>query len=194
MPRGGNDPAKGQFTDERGIADFGTEIRTSFGDFVNAEDLIRAHQANQDPALARAGLTQIDLDATDALDTKKASGKFDLGDGETLEAYAVRGNALVGVISDANGNLYKAVVGANADYKAPTLTPEQEASKAADDHARAIASEAARLRQEMNQALAEQRADLEAKMAEQIEKVKADADAALAKAQAGDDSKGKDKE
>lgn len=183
MPRGGNNEAKGQLTDIAGNAAFAASIQGEFGSFQNAEDLILAHQGNQDPALRRAGLTQVDVEATDALKQADAAKKFDLADGERLDTYAVRGNALVGVlVNDETGSLRKAVVGANDDYKEPTLSPEQTAMRVQAERDQKLAAEAARLRADMEAELADHVADLQEDMQKQMDAMREKADKDLEKA------------
>ena len=146
--------------------------QTQYGEFQNAEELIRAHSASQDPALRRALLAPVDLEATEEVkgDLKAAAGKFDLAEGEKVVDAAVRGNALVAVIDAGNGQLYKAVTGANDDYEAPAVTPAEAAATAQADADRKLQAEAAKLRQENELEIAEMRADLEAQQAEALAK------------------------
>jgi hypothetical protein len=180
MPRGGDDPARGMLTDDAGNAQFAAGIQSQYGEFQNAEDLIRSHQP--DPALRRALLTAVDEEATADLEQEDAEALFDLEEGEKLASYAVHGNALVGVIESPNGALSKAVTGANEDYEEPALTPAEAATKAQAEHDQALAREAAKLRQEMELKLAEAQADLQAENAEAMESIRAEAQEALAKA------------
>jgi hypothetical protein len=186
LPRGGDDPARGLLTDEVGNAQFAAGIQTQYGEFQNAEGLIQAHKSGIDPALTRALLSPVDLEATTEANEslKDTAGEFDLEEGQTLVSAAVRGNALVGVVENEDGSLSKVVTGANEDYEPPKLTPVEAAAAAQADYDRKLAAEAARLRQENELQIAEMRADLEAQQAEAIEKVKADLQSDLEDAQA----------
>jgi hypothetical protein len=164
--------------DEVGNAQFAAGIQSQYGEFQNAEELIRAHQP--DPALRRALLSPVDEEATADLDQEDAEALFELQEGEKLVSYHVHGNALVGAI-DTNGRLSKVVTGANDNYES-ALTPEEAATKAQADYDVALQKEAAKLRQDMELKLAETQADLQAENAEAMEKIRSDAADALAKA------------
>jgi hypothetical protein len=168
-------------TDDAGNAQFAAGIQSQYGEFQNAEDLIRSHQP--DPALRRAQLTVVDEEATADLEQEDAEAMFDLQEGETLAGYAVHGNALVGVIELPNGSLTKAVTGANDKYEEPKLTAAEAATKAQADHDLALAREAAKLRAEMEDKLTEMRADLQAEHAEALESFKTEQAEQLASAQ-----------
>jgi hypothetical protein len=186
LPRGGTDPSRGLLTDEVGNAQFAAGITSQYGEFQNAEDLIRAQRTNVDPALNRASLSPIDVEATAEAkeDIEAATADLELAEGEKVVDVAVRGNALIAVIEDARGGLSKAVTGANDKYEPPVLSPAEAATAAQADYDRKLAAEAARLRQENELQIAEMRADLEAQQAEAIEKVKADLQSDLEDAQA----------
>jgi hypothetical protein len=170
-------------TDDVGNAQFAAGIQSQYGEFQNAEDLIRATQASADPALRRASLSPLDAEATAEAKEDLGAADFELAEGEKVIDVAVRGNALIGVIEDANGNWRKAVTGANEDYEPPALTPAEQAAAAQADFDRKLAVEAARLRQENEIQLAEMRADLEAQQAEALEKAKAELSKDLESAQ-----------
>jgi hypothetical protein len=169
MPRGGTDAAKGQLTDAEGIAAFQSSIESQYGPYPNAEALIVAHQGSQDPALRRAMLTQVDPDATDDFEHEDAEASFELDEGEKLLSYAVRGNALVGVVENENGDWRKAVTGANDQYEAPKLTAGEQAAKAQAEAQAELQREAARLRDEMELKVAELRVELQEEQAAAME-------------------------
>jgi hypothetical protein len=183
LPRGGDNPERGLLTDEVGIAQFAAGIQSQYGEFQNAEDMIRAHQSMADPALRRAQLTDVDEEATGDLDLEDAEAMFDLEEGEKLVDYRVRGNALVGVVESSNGRLDKVVTGANERYEPPALTPAEAAAKAQADHDVALAREAAKLRQEMELKIEEMRQDLQAENAEALAKLQEEKAAELESAQ-----------
>jgi len=79
------------------------EMQSQYGDAPNAEELIAAHRAAQDPRLHRASLSRIDQGATDALDLSS----FDVGEGEEVVAASVRGVHVIAVVEDARGNYSK---------------------------------------------------------------------------------------
>ena len=157
-------------TDDAGNAQFAAGIQSQYGEFQNAEDLIRSH--TPDPALRRALLSPTDEEATADLEQEDAEAMFDLAEGETLVSYHVHGNALVGAIELPNGSLTKVVTGANDKYEEPKLTPAEAATKAQADHDLALAREASKLRAEMEDKLTEMRADLQAEHAEALESFK----------------------
>lgn len=103
MPRG-NDGAAAQ-----------ADLASQFGQFDNAQDLIDANRASYPQALRAASMQPLNAEATKELlaDTSKVESKLD--DGESVAegdgAIAVRGNAVVVVVSDENGRLSKRVFG-----------------------------------------------------------------------------------
>lgn len=166
---------------------FKSSVESQYGEYQNAEELVRAHQTGADPAVRRASLTQIDVEATDAL-RKKGLGdvekKFkDVPDGWLLETFAVRGNAIVGVFVDEQGLYHKLVTGANDRYAEARLTPGEATDRAAAARDRRVALETARLRAEADERIAEARAEEEARIQKELEKIRKNADAELEKAQ-----------
>jgi hypothetical protein len=154
-------------------AAFRDAVTNQYGAYTNVEELIRVHQASIDPAVRRVGMTRVDEEATAALDLGEAEGRFkDIPEGWTLEAAAVRGNAISGVFVDETGNLHKRVTGANDRYKEPVLTPdEQVAAERAKADAR-VAQATAELRREADAKIAEVRQKEEERIAAELDKLR----------------------
>lgn len=152
-----------------------------YGIHPNAQSLIDAHQASVDPAVTRASLTQIDPEATKEAedDMDAAGGKLELEDDDKLLAVAVRGNALVGVVENAQGNVRKVVGPWNDRYEAPTLSADAVTRRATAERDSKVAQETARLRAEADAKIAEARAEQDARVAEEVAKIKEQADADL---------------
>lgn len=162
-----------------------------FGDYASAEDLIRHQAALVDPALQKVLNTPLNEDATvDAQGRIKELGsRFDLAEGEELVDVAVRGNALVGVIEQADGRRRKALTGWDDDWEPPALTDEEkrrtEAARAvreADEQIARIRSAADEEIRKAEEAAAAEIAEKKAAIRKATEDALADADAAIAEA------------
>jgi outer membrane biosynthesis protein TonB len=70
----------------------------------NAEDLVQANMLRRDRTLAKAGLLARDDDATNELELKDV--QSEVGDDNVID-FAVRGDYLVTVSEDEDGNVYK---------------------------------------------------------------------------------------
>ena len=155
MPRGNDPDARKEFLERYGTLN--PDIPTT-----NAEELIRAHNASQSKAVAQASLLPQDNEATAELDLEDLS---DDAGGNVLAA-AVRGNAIVAVVEDANGRTFKTVLPANDKYKPPAEDPadaaQMEQAKADID----LQAELARQRAEFDEKIAEMRAEFEQKLGE----------------------------
>lgn len=156
MPRG-NDPAAAQ------------DFRDAYGVYGNAEELIRAHMAAQDPAVKKASLLPVDSEATAELDLDKLTNDVE-GDGEVVAA-AVRGNAIVCVVEDEGGRTYKTVLPADDSYAPPAADSNsaiREAAKLDVEHRDKLAA----LRAEQAQQLADERERLDEEFAAEAAKLR----------------------
>jgi hypothetical protein len=160
MPRGNDPDAVQEFRDTHGITG-------------NAEALIRAHRATQDPAVQQASLKQINAKATEELDLGEVEGQLE--EGETLDSAVVRGNAIVAVVYDKEGRASKRVFPANDSYKAPAGASGQAVARAADQADAEMQAEVARLREERAQRLAEEAKKIDEEMNQELEKLREDA-------------------
>lgn len=128
------------------------ELQGQFGVHQNAEQLLQAHRARRDPAIAAASLKALDAKATDELDLTKIK----VPDGHTVEAASVRGGQVLYVAFDPYGNHYK---GIEPYEKGKQSGPVESV---VDATARAYDSAAVEIRE----ATVEQVAEVEAKVAE----------------------------
>lgn len=167
---------------------FKSSMESQYGPFANAEELIQTHAAGIDPSLRRTGLTQIDPQATEKLREEgldKVAKKFkDAPQDAELVDFAVRGNALVGVFMDANGNYSKEVTGANDRFKPDAGVSGDSALLRAQARADArVRAETQRLQAEAEERIAEARAEENQRVAAEVAKIREQADADVAKAQ-----------
>lgn len=149
---------------------------------TNVERLIEAAQSAVSPELQAASMKAIDTEATAELDL----GSADVPDGHKVLSGAVRGDAAVFVVQDANGRTYKHVQGYADDYEAP-VSSSDEVAAAAGAGARAsltqaIAEADAEAKKELEEALAEIERNKAERIAEAQEAAAKEVEAAQAEA------------
>ena len=177
MPRG---------NDSEYAVDFDKRLMEQYGVHPNAQALIDAHRASRDPGVLRAGMTQINPEATDEAnaDLEATAGKFENATGDLVNA-AVRGNALIGVFLDpVTGEYSKAVAPWSDAYKPPVISQEAAEERAAYLREEHVRVETEKLRIEADDKIAEARAAEDARIAEALTQINEEADAKLAEAKA----------
>lgn len=129
---------------------------------LNAEELIRANQTAQDPALERILTMRYNDEATEEVqkNISEWADKFDLAEGEVLIDAAVHGNTVVGVIEGPDGRARKGYCGYTADWTPPKLTAEENARRVEALREQQVARETAKAQ-----------ADAEARVREAEEKI-----------------------
>lgn len=154
------------------------ENQARFGEHLNADELIRANNAQYDPALQRVLGTATNEEETEKVtaDLPSWESKFNLRDGESLLAAAVHGHALVGVIEMPDGRHRKAVIGYTESYVEPTLNPGEKAQVERAKVEGEVAAETQRIRDERDRRVREAAAEAEREEQEAIAQIRADAD------------------
>jgi len=184
MPRG---------NDTEYAVDFDKKVMEQYGVHPNAQALIDAHRASRDPGVLRAGMTQMDPEATAEAndDLQATAAKFPDAQGD-LVSTAVRGNAIIGVFLDPLTGAYSKQVAPWSDsYKPPVISQEAAEERAAYLREEHIRVETEKLRVDADQKIAEARAAEEARISEELQRITEEADTKLqdAKQQAMEDAK-----
>jgi flagellar biosynthesis GTPase FlhF len=96
----------------------------------NAEDLVQANMLRRDQTLAKAGLLARDDEATDELELKDVQSEVD--DDNVID-FAVRGDYLVTVSEDEDGNVYKSAQPRKDTRAAKQAEKDEESDKPAKD-------------------------------------------------------------
>jgi hypothetical protein len=166
------------------------EFTGQYGIHPNAEALLLAHQAAQDPALEAASRKPVDDEATKELDLSSIEPS---GGGKVLDA-VVRGNAVVYVAQGPDGRTYKGFE-PREGYEAPAEDPSAAGLRAGSKAEMEMARLTAIANTNIEAKVAEFRAELQEQAAEQLasarEEVQSEAEEAAEEAQkAAEESSG----
>lgn len=150
------------------MAEARRELRTQYGDFPNAEELIRAHAASISPEVRRVSQIPVNEEATRELDLST----IEAPEGTKVIDAVVRGNAISYVYEDASGQWLRGVQAYDESYAPPSEAEGEALMRRTAMGDVALRQKALDLRAEMQLEMKKLRQELGTKHAEEIAKLR----------------------